>query len=101
MADHTIAADEIGAYELALTPNTAITIAFETQPVKIGVKAHVIVHAANAPVYVRTDNDVTPLDPKAVIVDPGTWADIPLSDRNGATISLVSVSAATISVTRA
>jgi hypothetical protein len=100
MPDITIASDEIGAYELPLTANTVTTVAFQTQPTKVGVKAHVIVHTGTAPVYVRSNTAVTPLDPKSIVVDPGTWADVPLSDRDGASISLVTANTATVSVTR-
>lgn len=101
MADYSIAADEIGAYELNLNANEVVTAQFEAQNVKVGVVAHIIVHASDDPVYVRSGNTVEVRDPRAVVVDAGTWVDIPLSDREGASVALISASTAVVSVTRA
>jgi hypothetical protein len=100
MADYTIAADEIGAYEIKLTANTPVTIVFEAQAVRAGTTAHITVHDANTPVYARAGSTVTPRDPHAVMTDSGSWVGLPVSDRDGGPVAIVCASDALVSVAR-
>lgn len=98
MADHTIRAGQTGVYEVALTAGTTSTVLIKTLGRFTYVTAQVTVHDSTAPVYAAVDTTVAPRDPDAVVVPPGTWVDLPLPVGEDATIALVSVAAATVSV---
>lgn len=100
MADYTIASSDLGVYEIQLAANTAVTVAFETQITPVGVNAHVTVHSGTSPVYARAGSAVTNRDSKATVIDPRTWATVALSDRDGASVSIISASSAVVSVSR-
>lgn len=95
MADFTIAPDELGKYELALSAGTAVTVAVESN----GAPLQVLVHTATQPVYARAGSVVTAKDPKATMIMPGTWAEVP-QPLAANTVALISAAAATVSVTR-
>lgn len=99
MADYTVAHDAVGAYELALTAGTPVSIEFKTQNDLAYTTAQVLVLTATAPVYARLGATAAPKDARSVVVTAGSWVDIPLGYGNR-TLSLVSTATATISVYR-
>lgn len=101
MADHTIAADEQGAYEIPLEANTPTTIQVDARyGTQLGTLS-VTVHNGTRPVYARSGNTVEVGDPKASQVSPYTWEDLYLNPNDGAVISLITAEPAVVSVARA
>jgi hypothetical protein len=101
MADHTIAADEQGVYEIPLASNESVTVHFSNRDGYFNNAVQINVHDADAPVYVRYGNEVDVRDPKASVVTSGTWITLPDNWDNQFAVTLVCAAAATVSVTRA
>lgn len=100
MADYTVAADEQGVYEIALTANAPSTVTFAGTDASV--KVEIDVHTAASPVYVRPGTTVTVKDPKARVVPSGTWRDFNVYDwADTEKVSLICAGAATVSVARA
>lgn len=102
MADFTITAAQNGAYEIALTANTKVTVDVTGKP-GTPIIAQVLAHTGTAPVYARVGTAITVKDPAARIVPVGTWLDLNGGDWNQTgvqSVSLISAAAATVSVTR-
>lgn len=98
----TIHAADTGVYEQQLTADTPTSVTIESRGATVTASVQVMVHTATAPVYIRTGTDITPRDPQAQIIAPGTWADIAgLPTGQDVTISLTSDADATVSVYRA
>lgn len=99
MADVTIQPDEQGAYELALEGGAVMTVEILTPTPTDQARVQVLIHAADAPVYVRRGSQVEPRDPKAIIITAGAWAEVAVGETQ--TIAIISETDATVSVARA
>jgi len=99
MPDHVIEADQTGAYNIHLDPETAIQVKVEAQYATLGHTARVFALSGTTPIYVRPGADIHVGDPKATLVPISTWADIPFGATG--TLSIISADAATVSVARA
>jgi hypothetical protein len=106
MADATITAVQQGAYELALTANTVVTVDVTSNQASTKNKVQVMVHSGTAPVYAKFTNGttITLKDPTATIILPNQWVDLTsvLGNPNTATftVALISSAAAVVSVYR-
>lgn len=99
MADFAIAADQVGAYELALPAGTQLHIAADNASGRYHrLQMQVIHHSGAAPIYVSTVGKVEPRDPRSVIVMPASFVEIPAPPDGD--VWLVSDQAATVSVLR-
>jgi hypothetical protein len=99
VADHVIAKDELGAYEISLEAGTKTTVETGSTAATINSSVIVTVNSGTAPVYARRGNAVTVADPKATQIPPSTWADIPTGTGAGV-IALISAEDAVVSVAR-
>jgi hypothetical protein len=99
MADHTIAAEAEGVYELALAANTVTTVDIEFSAYYD--VAQVMVHAGTSPVYIKTANTVSPREPGALMCPPLMFVAVKLGRRNHRTLALISEADAIVSVYRA
>jgi len=99
MADHTIAADEQGAYEIPLEADTPITVQIDAQYRLLTGGIRITHHGGNKPIYVRV-NETNVGDPRATMIPAYTWEDIAIANIPTVTIALVSADAAVVSVAR-
>jgi hypothetical protein len=100
LADHTITADEVGAYNLELTAGQPVTVRIDTRYASLAYSVRVFAQTGDSPVFARLGDQVAVADPKALIVPIGSWTDIDLGYTDAATISIVSEDNATVSVAR-
>lgn len=102
MPDITVTADQIGAYEFPLTPNTPQVVIFN-QPydyrLGFGWEAMVMVHTSTAPVYAGFHNVIVK-DPTSGVVPTGTWLNLPMPNMGETKLTLISAGTATVSVAR-
>jgi hypothetical protein len=100
MADATITAAQVGAYERPLTANTVYTI----DVVPANTVAYAVVAIFNhgtAPVFVKAGGTVTVDDATADIIPPGTYIERQVEHKGAtATIAAISGSAGSVSVAR-
>lgn len=102
MADHTIAQDQVGVYEILLIAGNVTTVTIANRYGSLVNRAQVGVHDASMPVYARLGNLVSVKDTKSQVVAPGTWLEIPTGQTGDTTtIALISAADATVSVARA
>jgi len=101
MPDTTIAANQIGSYEIALAANTVsnVTISFDyTSPTNL---VQVLVHSGTAPVYAKYGAGVTLKDQSSTLIMPQMWSTMLANpNSNQVTVSLISSAAAVVSVYR-
>lgn len=102
MADHTIAQDQVGVYEILLTAGNPSTVEIINPAGFNATRAQVSVHEASMPVYARPGNKVSIKDPQATVVLNGTWVDMQTTyqSKTAATVTLISAADATVSVAR-
>lgn len=96
---HTIATEHTGAYEVALTPDTAEVVEVRSRNASELIDVTVIVHSAEVAVYAAPGDDLATADPTSTVCPVGTWTELTLVGRNPH-LALVSGSAAIVSVTR-
>jgi len=101
MADYTIAADQVGVYEIPLTAGNTKTVAVKGRGFYITSSVQISVHDASMPVYVRLGSTVAVKQPTASVVTAGTWLDLTTGSGDDVTIALISAADATVSVARA
>jgi len=99
MPDHTIAPDEQGAYEIQLEAGEPTTIQVDAQYGYLTGGIRVTHHGGNRPIYIRV-NDVNIGDPRAIMIPPYTWEDIPAGNTPNVTYALISADTASVSVAR-
>ncbi len=98
MADFTIAADERAAYEIVINAGTVVTFDLVGSRGSANT-ALITVHAATRPVYIRGGDTVTPLDPRAYMIPPMMYEEVPVLT-DGGTLAITSAEDAIVSVAR-
>lgn len=100
--DLTLTATDRGVYETPLTPGAPTTITVEPTGAVGGdgqpklEQLEVIVHTADAPVYLRPGTTVTVQDPEARMIAPGSF----LQYIEAETLTLVCAGNAVVSIAR-
>jgi hypothetical protein len=97
-ADHTIHADEQGAYRIPLNADETITITIEAQYATIGHSARIFAISGTSEIYVRPGTQVTVGDPRSLNIPMYTWKDIDFGADG--TVAIVSAEDAVVSVAR-
>jgi hypothetical protein len=101
MANITIAADELGAYEIPLTAGQPTTVTVTSRGTASAQSVEVIVHKSDAPVYVQAGPTAQARSAKAQVVPTLTWSTVSgLPSGRDAQLTLISDTAATVSVAR-
>jgi hypothetical protein len=100
MADHTITADQQGAYEFPVTAGTTVTVHVVMED-RGNSNLQVIAHDGDDPVYARKGTSVTPGDGHASLVMQGSWMSVWCAGDTDVDLSVTSRSDAIVSVARA
>lgn len=98
MADHTLARNDQGIYEIALPANTVKTV--EIAPTSGAIQ--IITHTGDSPIYVKRGTNVVAREPGADMTVAGNYLQLGVPPHGQTTtLAIISATAANISIIRA
>lgn len=101
MADITVTADQVGAYEFAIPANTTVTVEIAAPTIPIA-RPNVIelINHGTVPIYARRGNQVAVRDQFSRIFGPGEFDDFAVEYDGSLAIAITAAADTTASVRR-